>query len=30
LATNHDSSPQVLAAFRTAGLDPWFGRMGWS
>jgi hypothetical protein len=27
---HQDSSPQALAAFRAAGLDPWFGRMGWS
>ena len=29
LVWNEDSSPQALAAFRKAGLDPYFGRMGW-
>jgi hypothetical protein len=30
LVWNEDSSPQALAAFRAAGLDPYFGRTGWS
>jgi hypothetical protein len=29
LVWNEDSSPQALAAFRKAGLDPYFGRTGW-
>jgi hypothetical protein len=30
LVWNEDSSPQALAAFRAAGLDPYFLRAGWS
>jgi hypothetical protein len=30
LVWNEDSSPQALAAFRKAGLDPYFGRIGWT
>jgi hypothetical protein len=30
LVWKEDSSPQALAAFRKAGLDPYFGRIGWT